>query len=223
MKSIIESLFDDDILDKDIPQNISEKLIETFLKDNCNVLGQIKIRDKDVDDLYVVDIHGSIQYTNKKIQYLTDELLFKFGDVSGTFNCAQCKNLESLKGAPRKCATFKCSDCVKLKSLEYAPDCVNFECNGCKNLESLKGVTQVCWVFNCSGCTKLKSLKGAPVKSVDFNCSNCTSLKNLDDAPDCNTFTCYNIGCKLKANEIKKKVKAEEYHLIPSLKNVLGY
>lgn len=221
MKSIIESLFDDDILDKDIPQNISEKLIETFLKENCNVLGQIKIQNKDVDDLYVVDIHGSIQYTNKKIQHLTNELLFKFGEVSGSFSCSNCKNLESLKGAPRKCIMFKCSGCTKLKSLEYAPDCMNILCDDCTNLESLKGAPQVCWTFNCSGCTKLKNLKGAPVKSVDFICSNCTSLKNLDDAPDCKTFTC--LGCKLKVNEIKKKVKAEEYHLIPSLKNIFGY
>lgn len=226
MKLLIESIFD--VIDSaDVkPNKLSEDeikdAIESFLKDNCNILGQIKIQNKDKDDLYIVDVHGSVQYINKKRQDLTGGL-FKFGEVSGTFSCIQCKNLESLKGAPRKCAMFKCSGCAKLKSLEYAPNCVNILCDDCKNLESLKGVPQVCWTFNCSGCTKLKNLKGAPVKCMDFNCSNCTSLKNLDDAPDCAVFTCYNIGCKLKTKEIEKKVKAKEYYLTPSLKDVLGY
>ena len=124
------------------------------------------------------------------------EFICNFGVVRGYFSCYDCKNLESLKGAPREVGRFFCCiGCNKLKSLEGAPEKVDgyFDCSECDNLESLKGAPkEVGGDFDCTVCKKLTSLEGAPEKvGKSFYCYDCPKLKD------------YNINTKVGGELIK--------------------
>ena len=52
-------------------------------------------------DKWIVDVSQPLIVSNYDIQYLTNDL-FEFGIVKRYFDCSNCKNLKSLKGAPKE-------------------------------------------------------------------------------------------------------------------------
>ena len=107
-------------------------LIEEFLKENY--LGKWIISDKpNKDGLYEVSSNESVKVKNTKITSLTNDL-FIWTSVKGSFYCAGCNSLKSLKGAPKEVGGyFDCSSCKSLKSLDGAPEEVGtyFDCSNC--------------------------------------------------------------------------------------------
>ena len=66
-------------------------------------------------DKWIVDVSQPLIVSNYDIQYLTNDL-FEFGIVNGKFDCGHCKNLKSLKGAPKEVrGDFYCDFCKNLK------------------------------------------------------------------------------------------------------------
>lgn len=202
MKSLYETIFDDDSIFQDIDNSIMK-----FINDNYQVLGSITIKNG------LVDVNGDIILIND-VEYLTNDL-FNFGVVTGTFDCHNKWNLKSLKGSPIKVNHFNCSEtkittlegapeevetyfncsfCYKITTLEGAPKKVEkFICCGCEGLTSLEGSPKECYIFDCSYCAKLKDLKGAPQKvKYDFICSACRDLTSLKGSPKevGGNFTC---------------------------------
>jgi hypothetical protein len=110
-----------------------------------------------------VDVNKDFICENSDI---TDFKGIEFGEIKGTFDCRNCKNLISLKGAPRIVGrNFLCYGCHKLTSLIGAPDVVgnNFDCSRCDNLISLTGAPiQVGLHFLCYECPELISFRGGP-------------------------------------------------------------
>ena len=151
LKLCFESLLDDEDIFLD-PKN-DKKVIEEWIRNNYKITGKLIISD----DL-VVDCKGSVYVENENIESLTNGL-FRWGKVIGAFYCDGCKNLTSLKGAPKEV-------------------CRSFDCNGCDNLTSLEGSPkEVGWSFICSHCDSLKSLEGCPKEIGEkFFCSNCKNL-----------------------------------------------
>ena len=88
---IKESIFDD----VDTIANNDTVLIEQFLKDNYKITGSYIIKDG------VVDVKGDIHVKNANIESLTNGM-FQFGNVTRGFYCSACKNITSLKGAPKE-------------------------------------------------------------------------------------------------------------------------
>ena len=119
----------------------------------------IKIRDN------IVDVSCEVRVINNKITSLTNGL-FEFGVIDEYFDCSNCENLNSLKGAPKEVkGDFYCDKCNNLKSLEGAPEKIDgyFSCRNCNNLISLEGAPkEVGGYFSCRNCPDLKSLEGAP-------------------------------------------------------------
>ena len=154
-----ESLLDDDDIYLD-PKN-DKKVVEEWIKDNYKIYGKLTISD----DL-VVDCSGEVHIKNKSIESLTNGL-FRWGGVSGEFNCSFCNNITTLEGAPKCVGGY-------------------FNCTGCKNLTTLEGAPEeVGWSFVCNRCNNLTSLKGAPEKvGGDFYCNKCENLKSLEYAPE---------------------------------------
>jgi hypothetical protein len=99
-----------------------------------------------------VDVDGNVDLNNQDFE----EFGVQFGKVSGSFDCNGCKNLKTLKCAPKEVSgSFNCYSCTSLTSLEGAPEKVGRE-------------------FSCIGCTSLTSLEGAPEKvNGGFYCSGC--------------------------------------------------
>ena len=147
---ILEGLLD---IENNINADITEAVIEQFLKENYDIRGSYTI--KETKKGFVVDIKGGVMVKNKNITSLTNGL-FKFGTVGEHFYCGYCKSLTSLEGAPQKVGgEFDCAHCDNLTSLEGAPK-------------------EVGWDFYCTQCRSLKSLKGAPQKvGGSFNCKGC--------------------------------------------------
>ena len=163
MKTLYESLLDDNLVEK--TDKMIKDEIKAFLK--ANYKGSIKIsRKPNTDNKYEVSSTTNIEVKNKNITSLTNGM-FIWATVDGYFNCAMCKSLKSLKGAPKEIAyNFNCSHCIGLESLEGAPEKVG----GC---------------FYCSMCLFLKSLDGAPKEvNGDFSCNSCDSLTSLEGAPE---------------------------------------
>ena len=212
MKSLRESLLDDDLVDKTDEMIIKDE-IETFLKANYNCRGSIKISEKpNKDDLYEVSSTSAVEVKNTNITSLTNGM-FIWTIVDGSFFCNNCKFLKSLEGAPKKVGGgFYCYSCIYLESLEGAPEKVelSFSCNDCYSLTSLKGSPkEVGEGFYCSNCQSLKSLKGAPEKvEGTFYCSNCDSLKSLEGAPKKigESFYCYKCKSLKSLEGAPKKV-----------------
>ena len=207
MKTLRESLLDDDLVEK--TDNLIRDEIKAFLKENYN--GSIKISQKpNKDGKYEVSATYEIDVVNKNIISLTNGM-FIWTTVNGYFNCNYCVRLESLKGAPKKVGGgFYCDSCNSLKSLEGAPKKVerDFYCRHCKSLTSLEGVPkEIGGTFDCSYCDSLKSLEGAP-KEVggNFDCSGCKSLISLEGAPKeiGRGFYCYKCKVKFTEDDVKK-------------------
>ena len=116
LKLYFESLLDDDDIYLD-PEN-DKKVIEEWIKDNYNFSGKLTISD----DL-VVDCDKYVYVKNRYITSLTNGL-FRWGYVGDGFNCSYCKNLTSLKGAPKEVG-------------------IGFDCYECPNLHSLDGIGEV--------------------------------------------------------------------------------
>lgn len=198
MKTLYESLLDDeDTILNNADQSIRDS-IEKFLKDNYRGGYRCTITDKTTKDgKYIVDCCGNLSLFYGK-RNLTNGL-FVFGRVEGDFDCSYAEFIENLEGSPCEVyGNFSCDNCKSLKTLKGAPEYVeyDFECFYCENLISLEGGPKsVGCSFACNGCRKLKSLKGAPKKLQGvFICSNCESLKDLVGAPkETYGFEC--IGC----------------------------
>ena len=126
----LKSYISESILDMDNVDS-ADALIEEFLKENYKIKGTYTIKNG------VVDIKGIVEATNKDITQLTNGL-FRFGIVSGDFDCCYCNGLIDLKGAPEKIGgDFVCSGCENLITLEGAPEKVGNEifCANCNNLK----------------------------------------------------------------------------------------
>ena len=106
----------------------------------------------------IIDVEGSVELWGKGLQ----EIPFKFGKVSGTFNISQNK-LTSLKGSPEFVGSnFHCSE-NNLTDLIGSPNYVsgNFICSY-NNLTDLKGAPEIVGGdFYCDN-NKLTSLVGCP-------------------------------------------------------------
>ena len=163
-----------------------EILIEEFLKENYDIRGTHTI--KETKDGFIVDVKGEVEVKNRDITSLTNGL-FEFGEVSRDFDCASCKSLKTLKGAP--------------KIVWWS-----FDCSGCKSLKTLKGAPEkVGWSFDCSKCDLLTSLEGAPQEAEEnFDCSNCKSLKSLEGAPKKvgDRFYCDCCGVQFTEEDVRK-------------------
>ena len=153
-KTLNESIFDDE--DTFLDPGRDKKIVESWIKENYEFDEGLKISDN-----FIVDCDGSVVVENLNITSFTNGL-FRWGKVSGYFDCSECKNLKYLEGAPTEVNySFVCSVCDKLSSLEGAPERVggSFDCKGCKKLKSLEGgPKRVGGNFNCSGCENLRSL-----------------------------------------------------------------
>ena len=184
MKSLVESLLDDDLVTK--TDEIIKDEIKVFLKENFKGASLCKIsRTPNSDGKYEVSSTKDIEVKNYNITSLTNGM-FIWTTVGGYFSCPMCNSLKSLEGAPKKVDyNFNCSHCIVLESLEGAPEKVggDFNCFGCPGLTSLKGAPkEVVWDFNCSMCESLKSLKGAPKEiGGDFICWRRRVKFNEDD------------------------------------------
>jgi len=128
---------------------------------------QIDWCDKHIDGKWGVNAKGEVTvplYVSFKYKSF-ERFPVQFAPVKGDFDCRDCPNLASLKGAPSHVGgSFSCSECPKLTSLEGAPSHVGryFSCGECP-IVSLKGApSHVGDSFNCRSCPKLASLEGAP-------------------------------------------------------------
>lgn len=180
MKSLKESIFDniDDIVSND---PLIHKTIEQFLRDNYKIAGSYTIKNG------VVDVNGSVYVKQRNISNPLISLvnkLFRFGNVSGSFDCCFQTKLASLEGAPEKVGgSFSCNWCESLTSLEGAPENVSgsFSCSYCEKLTSLKGAPEeVDEGFYCINCEKITSLEGAPKETPLICCHGCKNLKFTD-------------------------------------------
>ena len=133
MKSLRESLLDDDLIDK-TDKYIRDE-IEAFLKENYK--GSIKIsKEPNKDGKYEVSSTSDIVVINRNINSLTNGM-FIWTTISGYFSCSFCFKLESLEGAPKKVKEgFYCLSCGALISLDGAPKEVagDFDCSACPSL-----------------------------------------------------------------------------------------
>ena len=215
MKSLkfhFESLLDDD---DDFYGAIDKKMVESWIRDNYRIYGNLSISD----DL-IVDCGGRVIVKNGHITSLTNGL-FHWGKVGGIFACSNCRNLTSLEGAPKVVGdNFSCHHCDNLKSLKGSPEITRggFLCHQCKSLIDLNGAPKrVFGGFNCDKCENLKSLKGAP-KEVggSFWCDHCGKLETLEGAPEWVGGSFYCEGCpnlKISASD-RKKYKIENWNEI---------
>ena len=160
MKSLMESLLDDDLIDK--TDKMIKDEIKSFLKENYD--GLIKISKKpNADGKYEVSSTKNIRIKNYNMTSLTNGM-FIWTTVDGFFDVIYCNSLKSLEGAPKEVGKgFRCSNCNSLKSLEGAPE-------------------KVGWGFYCHSCNSLKSLEGAP-KEVgrNFYCYDCAGKFTIED------------------------------------------
>ena len=104
------------------------------------------------------------------------------------FDCTRCRDLLSLKNAPKRIdGYFDCYNCVELSNLIGAPQegITHFYCGKCEGLTSLEGApTNINGEFNCSNCSKLSNLIGCPQEGVTtFDCSECKKLTSLEGLP----------------------------------------
>ena len=156
MKTLYESLLDDlDVLSDKADESLLDS-VKKWINSNYHVV-ELKISENTTEDGKLI-INCTRAGANKYVKSLTNGM-FVWGEVTDYFYCAQCRNLTSLEGAPKKVGgTFDCCLCPLLKSLEGAPEEVGGD-------------------FMCHTCNSLKSLEGAPKKvSKSFECSACDSL-----------------------------------------------
>ena len=152
MKSLRESLLDDDLVGK--TDEMIKDEIKAFLIENYKGLMKIS-RNPNADGKYEVSSSSNIGVKNKNITSLTNGG-FIWTAVNGSFEVLDCKSLKSLEGAPKKVGEdFYCSSCDSLTSLKGAPKEVrkDFSCINCESLISLEGAPkEVGGIFECYGC-----------------------------------------------------------------------
>lgn len=138
------------------------KEIKQFIKDNYKIDGELQISNEPNENgRYEVSCYD-VLVKNNRITSLTNNL-FEWGEISGDFDCFDCRYLTSLKGSPKKVGrNFKCDRCKSLTSLEGAPE-------------------KVVDYFCCSYCDSLTSLEGAPKETGYFDCFNCGKQFTKDD------------------------------------------
>ena len=151
MKTLYESLLDDDLITK--TDKMIKDEIKLFLKETYN--GVVKISKKpNADGKYEVSSTGNVSVKNRDIISLTNGT-FIWTVVGGDFYCNNCNSLTSLEGAPKKVGgTFCCDMCISLISLEGAPKEVGgrFYCNNCAGkftIEDVKKVSNVKGEIKC--------------------------------------------------------------------------
>ena len=141
-----ESVWDiEDNIEDDNEESILNN-IKKFIEDNCiNIkLNHCKIVFDKKKDKYIVNCDQHV-YLSPNTEQLTNGM-FEWDVVEGDFDCANCPELESLEGAPKKVGRhFNCSGCPKLTSLKGAPKVVkwDFICSHCPKLSSLDGIGKV--------------------------------------------------------------------------------
>ena len=142
MKSLRESILDDDLVDK-MDKSIKDE-IKSFLKENYK--GSIKIsKEPNKDGKYEVSSTSDIVVINRNINSLTNGM-FIWTTISGYFSCSFCFKLESLEGAPEKVGgDFYCKYNKSLKSLEGIPKEIggDFSCHGCTSKFTKKDVKKI--------------------------------------------------------------------------------
>lgn len=192
MTPLYESLLDD--FDSIEGRSNYRQEVADFISQYCQCSDSVKISQKpNKNGYYEVSTRGTIMISNDK---LTNGL-FIWKEV-GSFWCTG-SNIETLEGSPLKVKElFNCNNCPQLKSLKGAPKKVGmFSCSWCKNLHSLEGgPVEVEGGYDCSQCD-LKNLKGAPKKvGGHFDCGMNVNLTSIEDAPEtCERgFSCS--GCK---------------------------
>ena len=162
MKSLKESLLDDDLVGK--TDEMIKDEIKVFLKENFKGASLCKIsRTPNSYGKYEVSSTKDIEVKNYNITSLTNGM-FIWATVDGYFECIYCVKLESLEGAPKEVGEY-------------------FDCSGCDSIISLKGAPKkVGDNFYCSRCNSLKSLEGAPEKvRRGFYCYGCPHKFTKDD------------------------------------------
>ena len=114
MKSLMESLLDDGLVEK--TDKMIKDEIKAFLNENYN--GSIKISQKpNADGKYEVSSTTDIEVKNTNITSLTNGM-FIWIIVDGYFDCSYCKSLNSLDGAPIEVRKdFDCR-CCKIQFTE---------------------------------------------------------------------------------------------------------
>ena len=187
---IKEGLFDDvDKLEgedglKYNSNQLKKEIIDWVVRNTSESVYKSKFKFDMTTTPITVNYDGYIKFKNN-ITSLTNGN-FQWGFVSGSFNCYDCKSLETLKGSPEEIkGNFICAYCDLLTSLEGALKKVegNFSCSYCNSLKTLEGAPKtVIGEFRCGHCPSLKSLKGAP-KEVgdDFYCRECGTKFTSDD------------------------------------------
>ena len=161
MKSLRESLLDDDLISK--TDKMIKDEIKSFLKENYTGVSLCKIsRKPNSDGKYEVSSPKHIEVKNNNITSLTNGM-FIWTTVDGSFEVIYCNSLKSLEGAPKEVGKgFRCSNCNSLKSLEGAPEKVGggFYCRSCNSLESLEGAPkEVGGNFHCYDCAGKFTIK----------------------------------------------------------------
>lgn len=193
MKSLRESIFDDDDIIKGAESDILKRIID-FITSNYGSADRIPLTEDKINitqkgDRYVVKLRpGTMRVTvlnevKQKFTSINCGGLFDFDDFTFNFELVACPNLESLSGCPKKITgDFYCANCRNLSNLIGGPEIVSgkYNCSECNGLVDLTGSPKQCGTFNCQGCDNLKSLKGAPKKVDSFYCDECKQLKTLD-------------------------------------------
>ena len=124
-------------VDPIIKEEILSFLSSTYSTFKDNQYSIYKNKDK-----WIVDVDGSIKVVDDNIYHLTNDL-FEFGVVNGDFDCRDCENLNSLKGAPEQREKFVCSHCPKSTNLKGISKKINYGiwCGGCENLKSIDDIS----------------------------------------------------------------------------------
>lgn len=184
-------------------ENLNEVSVgvdEAFVDTKESVTDKSLIIKDFMERKYKINEDGSVDVDDDVDVFESDvidgKLPFKFGKVSGNFDCSAC-HLTSLEGCPQEVGGFFNCSHNQLTSLEGCPREVggSFSCN--KNqLTSLEGCPQkIVGDFDCRN-NQLTSLKGCPKEvSGCFNCDN-NQLTSLKDCPQevggCFTCSCNN-------------------------------
>ena len=103
MKSLREALLNR-------PKNLDVANIAAEEYINTNYIIKGKLTFENVNGTYIANCDGHVEVKNKKIVKLTEG--FEWGIVTGSFDCFECKNLESLEGAPKN-SKIECDERLK--------------------------------------------------------------------------------------------------------------
>ena len=111
MKSLRESLLDDDLVEK-TDKSIKDE-IKAFLKENFIGVSACKIsKNPNADGKYEVSSAKNIEVKNYNITSLTN-WSFIWIEVGGDFYCKYNKSLKSLEGIPKEIGgDFSCHGCT---------------------------------------------------------------------------------------------------------------